>query len=108
MLLSRVVLKPSFSSVSCMAWACFAGVVVCMRVMPAFSKNGLYLAITAVVSTSGVPHCGSVSCTSRCPRPIVRYFGCTTTRIMLLSFSFSSRMVTLCSMSLRPVVAIGG
>lgn len=101
-------LKPSVANVSRIAVACFVGVVVCICVMPAFSKKGLYRAMTAVVSTHGVPHCVSVSRTSCCPSPMVLYLGCTTTRMMLLSFWLSSRMVVLCSMSLRPVVAMAG
>ena len=40
-LFSCVVLKPSSASVFLIAIACLAGVVWCIRVMPAFSKNGL-------------------------------------------------------------------
>jgi len=69
------VLRFSCVRVSCMRRACFGGVVSWIFVIPAFSKNGLYFAITAVVSTYCVPHFVSVSCTSFCPSPIVRYFG---------------------------------
>ena len=107
-LFSSVVLKPSSASVFRMAWACFVGVVVCICVMPAFSKKGLYRAMTAVVSTHGVPHWPSVSRTSCCPKPMVRYFGCTTMRMMLLRFWLSCAMGILCSIRRRPVVAIAG
>jgi len=102
------VLNPSCVSVSCMCKACFGGVVCWTFRIPAFSKNGLYRAITAVVSTYGVPHFSSVSCTSSCPSPIVRYFGCTTTLIMLLSFWFSSVMGIFGRVFRRPVVAMAG
>jgi len=107
-LASWVGLKPSFVRVSCMAVACFGGVVCWIFFMPAFSKNGLYLAMTAVVSAYGVPHWGRVSRTSFCPRPIVRYFGWTTMRIMLLSFWFSSVSGMCGKAFLRPVAAGAG
>ena len=60
-----------------------------MGCMPAFSKNGLYFAITATVSTWGVPACGRVWFMSLVPKPMLLYFGWIITRLMVL-ISFCS------------------
>jgi len=78
---SSRMLKPSFCSVSAMAKASFGGGCSATFRMPAFSANGLYFAMTAGNSTQGVPAKHNVSCTSLAPKPMVRYFGCTTTRL---------------------------
>lgn len=76
--------------------------------MPALSKNGLCRAMTAVVSMLGVQHLVRVCLTSFCPIPVVRYLGCVMTRLMLLSFWFSSLMGILGSTLLLPAAAVGG
>ena len=68
---------------------CGLGVFSVMRCIPAFSKKGLYRAITAMVSTHGVPACASVSLTSLAPKPMLLYFGWIITRLMVL-ISFCS------------------
>ena len=76
--------------------------------MPAFWKNGLWRAITAVVSTWGVPARRSVWLTSFCASTVVRYFGCVMTRLMLLSLRFSSAMGIRGSTLFRPAATSGG
>ena len=76
--------------------------------MPARSKNGLCCAMVAVVSMFGVLHLVRVSLTSFCPRPVVRYLGCVMTRLMLLSFWFSSVMGIFGSALFLPDAAAGG
>ncbi len=76
--------KPSLLRCSSALVTCGLGLLSVMRCMPAFSKNWLYLAITATASTQGVPACGSVSLTSFAPKPMLLYFGWITTRLMVL------------------------
>ncbi len=60
------------------------GLLSAMRCMPAFSKKGLYRAMTATASTHGVPAWGRVSRMSFAPNPMLLYFGWITTRLMVL------------------------
>ena len=78
----KMTLNPSLRKVSAIFQAFLAGGCSAIFVTPARSAKGLYFAITAINSTNGVPASGKVSRTSLCPSPIVRYFGCTTTRII--------------------------
>jgi len=81
---SSAVSMPSVSS-CCRALVTWGlGLLSAMRCMPAFSKKGLYRAMTAYVSMQGVPAWVSVSATSFVPNPMLRYFGWIITRLMVM------------------------
>jgi len=82
-------LKPSAFSFSMASSKCLFDFVSAIFRIPAFSKKGLYFAMTAKVSTHGVPASGSVSLTIFVPKPMVRYFGWIITRVMVLTSFWS-------------------
>jgi len=90
--------KPNLPKCSSAFVTCGLGVLSVMRFMPAFSKKGLYRAITATVSTHGVPACVSVSLTSLAPKPMLLYFGWITMRLMAL--------ISRCSCCMLPFQAL--
>ena len=77
--------KPNCSSFSKAHSTCVLGLLSAIFLKPAFSKNGLYFAMTATVSMQGVLAWARVSATSFAPKPMLRYFGCTITRLIVLT-----------------------
>ncbi len=107
MLVSSVVLKPNCAN-CCSAWVMAGlGLVSVMCCIPAFWKNGFMRAMTAMVSTCGVPACGRVSWTSFVARPMLRYFGWITMRVIVLISCCSCCMVPF-QVLLRPKHVGGG
>ena len=86
-----------------------SGLVWVIFVMPAFSKKGLYFAMTAMVSTMGFPAFGRVSFTILAPKPMVLYFGWITTLEIRIMSWFTSWTVNCFPRAWRlPATAKGG
>ena len=88
-----VVLKPKLVRLSRAFVMCLLGLFWAMGCMPAFSKKGLYFAMTATVSMLGVGVWGRVCLTSFVPNPMLRYFGWITMRLMVLISCWSCFML---------------
>ena len=90
------------------AWVtCGLGLLSAMRCMPAFSKKGLYFAMTAIVSTYGVPAWGRVFATSFAPKPMLLYFGWIITRLMVLISCWSCCSVPFQTLVLPKHMGVG-
>ena len=90
-----------------MAVVFLVGLLSVIFCIPAFSKKGLYFAITARVSTYGVGALVRVSCTILAPSPMVRYFGWMMTLEIVLSWFLICWNVVLVALFLPWVVGGG-